>query len=142
MALEDIKKYSPAIVRISLALVFLWFSLNQFFLVNDFVSLIPDFLVNATGYSPAVFVIINAIFEFALGIFLLLGLHVRFSSLLLGLHLIGIAISVGYGPTMIRDLGLALATVSVFFHGADEFCLDNHIFGEKLRKSLVPANRQ
>jgi hypothetical protein len=47
---------------------------------------------------------------------------------------------VGYGAIGARDLSLAIATFSIFLHGADEFCLDNYIFGEKLRRSLVPAN--
>jgi uncharacterized membrane protein YphA (DoxX/SURF4 family) len=124
MFFDKAKEYSPAVVRISLSLVFLWFSINQFFFVNDFVGLIPNFLVDASGYSPAVFVMFNAFVEFVLGMFLLLGIHVRFSSAILGLHLIGIAFAVGYGAIMVRDLGLALATLSIFLQGTDKLCLE------------------
>jgi uncharacterized membrane protein YphA (DoxX/SURF4 family) len=123
MFFEKSKEYAPAIVRISLALVFLWFSINQFLYVNDFVGLIPNFLVDSTGYSPAVFVMLNAFVEFVLGMFLLLGINVRFSSLVLGIHLFGIAFAVGYNAVMIRDLGLALATISVFLYGRDKLCI-------------------
>lgn len=124
MFFEKAKEYAPSVVRISLALVFLWFSVNQFLFVNNFVDLIPNFLVNASGYSPAVFVMLNAFVEFVLGMFLLLGVNVRFSSLVLGIHLIGIAFAVGYGPVMIRDLGLALVTLSIFLQGKDKLCLE------------------
>jgi uncharacterized membrane protein YphA (DoxX/SURF4 family) len=124
MFFEKAKEYAPSVVRISLALVFLWFSINQLVYVNDFVGLIPNFLVDSTGYSPAVFVMLNAFIEFVLGMFLLIGIHVRFSSLILGLHLIGIAFAVGYGAIMIRDLGLALVTLSIFLQGKDKLCLE------------------
>ena len=124
MFFDKAKEYAPSVVRISLALVFLWFSANQFIYVNDFVGLIPDFLVSVSGYSPAVFVMLNAFVEFTLGMFLLLGINVRFSSLILGIHLIGIAFAVGYGPVMVRDLGLALATLSIFLQGRDKLCLE------------------
>ena len=61
--------------------------------------------------------------EFVLGMFLILGIYVRFSSFILGIHLLGISISLGYGQTMIRDLGLALATLSVFLNGRDRLCI-------------------
>ena len=117
------KEFAPAITRIAIALVFLWFSFNQFFLTNDFVNLIPNFLVTLFGVSPAVFVILNACLEFILGVFLLFGIHVRFSSFILGLHLIGIAISMGYGAIMARDLALAFVTFSILFNGRDILCM-------------------
>lgn len=117
------KEFAPAITRIAIALVFLWFSLNQFFLTNDFLNLIPNFLVALFGVSPAVFVILNACLEFIFGLFLLFGMHVRLSSLILGIHLLGIAFSMGYGAIMARDLALALVTLSILFNGRDILCM-------------------
>jgi len=121
--MNQAQRLAPAVLRIGLSLVFLWFSLNQFFFVNDFVNLIPEWLVSASGMSPAVFVIGNAFLEFVLGMFLILGIHVRFSAFILSVHLVGIAFSLGYGALMIRDLGLAIATFSVFLQGADAWCV-------------------
>ncbi len=117
--------YAPAILRIGMALVFLWFSINQFFFTNDFIGFVPEILVSSFGVSPAMFVIGNAILEFIFGAFLILGIHVRTSAFILSLHLFGIAFSLGYNSTMIRDLGLAIATVAVFFYGKDKFCLSS-----------------
>jgi|SRR3989344_5755501 len=117
------KYYAPAILRIGMALVFLWFSINQFFFTNNFISFVPESIVSISGISPAMFVIGNAIIEFIFGAFLILGIHVRTSAFILSLHLFGIAFSLGYNPTMIRDLGLVVATAAIFFYGNDEFCL-------------------
>ncbi|HLC53768.1 MAG TPA: DoxX family membrane protein [Candidatus Nanoarchaeia archaeon] len=117
------KYYAPAILRIGMALVFLWFSINQFFFTNNFIGFVPEILVSSLGVSPAIFVIGNALIEFIFGVFLILGIHVRTSAFILSLHLFGIAFSLGYNTTMIRDLGLATATAAVFFYGNDEFCL-------------------
>lgn len=126
MNFYEMKKYAPAMVRISLALVFLWFSVNQFIYTNNFVSFIPSWLVNATAVSPAVFVILNAVIEFIFGVFLLIGINVRISALVLGLHLLGIAFSLGYSALMIRDLGLALVTLSIVLQGPDNLCIQKN----------------
>ena len=126
---RQLKEYAPSIVRISLSLVFLWFSFNQLFLPNNFIDLIPSWIVSLSGISPAMFVILNGILEFIFGAFLLLGINIRLSSLILGLHLIGIAFSLGYGATMMRDLGLALATISIIFQGNDILCVGKRKIG-------------
>ncbi len=122
--MNNLKEYSPSLLRIGMALVFLWFSINQFIFVNDYINLIPYWLVSFSGMSPALFVIGNALIEFVLGMYLVLGIHTRFSSLILSIHLFGIAFSLGYGAIMIRDLGLAIATFAVFLNGKDVLCVE------------------
>src|SRR3989338_4294481 len=63
-------------------------------------------------------------------LFLVLGVFTRFSALVLGLHLFGIAFSLGYNDIAVRDFSLALATMAVVFYGSDRLCYD-----KKLRKS-------
>ncbi|MGV8141380.1 MAG: hypothetical protein ACP5OA_04745, partial [Candidatus Woesearchaeota archaeon] len=65
----------------------------------------------------------NVLFEIILGVMLLLGVFTRISALLLGLHLVMISISLGYGATAIRDWGLSIATLSIAMHGWDRLCL-------------------
>jgi len=62
---------------------------------------------------------------------LLIGLYTRIVSLLLSLHLFHIISIVGYGAIGARDLALALATLAIFLHGPDEFCLDKLRFRKK-----------
>lgn len=139
--LEDYKKYAPLVLRIGLALVFLWFGISQLVNTESFIGYIPSW-ISPHGAEivhehplqllhdvpiPSVHIIIlaNGILETVFGLFLLIGLWTRVSAAILALHLFGIAISLGYNDIMIRDLGLALATASIFLSGPDRWCLDS-----------------
>jgi len=117
--IDKIKKYSPVVLRFGIAIVFLWFGFSQLKNPSSWTGFLPAFL-----NSSVAFIYLNGIGEIILAILLLLGLFTRTSSFLLGLHLVGIIFTLGYGAIAVRDLGLAIATFSIFLHGADEFCLD------------------
>ena len=68
--------------------------------------------------------LLNGCFEVIFGMLLLSGFYVRGVSLILGLHLIGISFSLGYSAIGVRDFGLSMATISLFFFGEDNFFLD------------------
>ena len=137
MNIEKYKEYSPVVLRISLSLVFLWFGLSQIFNPDMFLGYLPDWAVDYAGMMHMRFAIIpdstyfllflNGTMETALGTFLLLGVFTRLSSLFLGVHLFFIMLSLGYNDVAVRDFGLALATFSIFLHGADKWCLDKKI---------------
>ncbi len=115
-------KYGFIILRITLAVVFLWFGVQQLYVPTEWAGFVPEFLGKVM--SPAIFVLLNGVVEVLFGMLLLSGFYVRFVSFILAIHLFGIAISMGYTPIMVRDVGLSLATLAVFFFGADEWCLD------------------
>jgi uncharacterized membrane protein YphA (DoxX/SURF4 family) len=94
------KDYAPIIVRISMALVFLWFAISQYINPKMWIGYLPDFLASMS--NPVMFIYANATVEVILGTFLLLGIFTRISALILGLHLIGISITLGYNATAIR----------------------------------------
>ena len=118
---DKLKEYSPGILRISMALVFLWFSINQLISPGDWIGFLPEFLGNYS--NPEIFIYMNAVFEIILGTLLILGFFIRISALLLGLHLIGISITLGYSAIAIRDIGLAIATLCVSMNGKDRLCV-------------------
>ena len=120
MKLAKIKEYSPAVLRIAMALVFFWFGITQLINPGMWVGYIPDWL---TILPAATFVIINGIFEIVFAALLITGIFTRIVSLVLGLHLLFIGISIGYNAVAIRDIGLALATLSVSLHGPDKLCI-------------------
>ncbi len=66
----------------------------------------------------------NAILELTLGIFLILGLYTKFSSLILSIHLLFITISMGFTPIGARDFGLTIATLFIFLSDLDRYTLD------------------
>lgn len=114
------------LIRLAVSIVFLWFGLNQLFDTASFMSFVPTW-VYGLPVSVTTFVFLNGAFETIFGLALLLGVFVRPVAFLLALHLVGIAFSVGYGDIFIRDLGLAVATFSVFLSGADNWCLDKKL---------------
>ena len=130
MDLNKYKQYAPAVLRIALALVFLWFGLNEIINTEAWTIWLPQFAYNLP-IAPTTLVLINGIFEVIFGGLLLFGLFTRITAFLLFIHLLGIVFSVGYNGVAIRDLGLSLAIFSVFLSGPDKWCLDY-----KLKKRL------
>jgi uncharacterized membrane protein YphA (DoxX/SURF4 family) len=119
--LDSLKDYGPAVLRIAMALVFFWFAISQLMAPSDWIGYLPSFLANTA--NPVMFIYANAIFELIFGGLLILGVFTRLAALLLGLHLIGISIALGYNAVAIRDYGLALATLSIVLAGPDKLCL-------------------
>lgn len=78
----------------------------------------------------------NGIFETICGILLILGVFTRIAALLLGIHLAGITFTIGFSEIGIRDLGLTIATLSIFFTGDDVLCLDKHFMKSSLDTAL------
>ena len=126
-------KYAPFITRYGMSLVFLWFGFTQVMGPESWTSLIPEFITNITHLSALTFVYLNGGMEIVLGILLIIGIYTRISALILALHLLFITIDVGYNAIGIRDFGLTLATLSIFFNGPDFLSLEN----KKDRNNLV-----
>jgi uncharacterized membrane protein YphA (DoxX/SURF4 family) len=118
---ERINPYAPSILRIGMAIVFLWFSINQLINPLDWTGFVPENLSRA--FDPVKLVYLNAGFEMAFASLLLLGIWTRISSVLLALHLLAIIISLGYNQIAVRDAGLAIATLTVAVNGPDKLCL-------------------
>ena len=117
----DMKKYAPIVVRLAIALVFLWFGSNQIMAPGEWFGYLPGFVPEQ---SMAMFVTFNGIGEIILGLLLVMGLFTRIVALLLALHLLGIIFFVGYNEIGVRDFGLMLAALSIALQGHDSWCFD------------------
>lgn len=117
----ELQKYGPVVLRISISLVFLWFSISQFMAPDEWIGYLPDFLASTS--QPLFFIYANATVELVLGILLIIGFFTRVVALLLSIHLLSITIALGYNAIAVRDLGLTLATFSIFLNGPDAWCL-------------------
>jgi uncharacterized membrane protein YphA (DoxX/SURF4 family) len=126
---EKMKMFAPAVLRIGLSLVFLWFGTEQILHTSMWTSLIPGWITSLSGMSAATLVHCNGAFEIVFGLCLMAGYYTRVTALLLALHMFHIALTVGYSSIGVRDFGLSLATTSVFLYGADFWSLDT--FGKK-----------
>ena len=133
-----LERFSPVVLRLGMAVVILWFGVEQVLDATHWTAYIPDSVVAMTHLSAVVLVYINGIFELVFGALLLLGWQTRVVALLLSLHLFGIMWVVGYGEIGVRDFGLAVATFVVFMNGADFFCLTQK---QKIIADIVPASQ-
>lgn len=119
----SMKKYAPTILRVGLSTVILWFGYQQIAHTSAWVGYLPDW-TTAFPIQASTLVYLNGLFEIVFGLLLLTGLYVRISALLLALHLFEITFTVGYTAVGVRDFGLSVALLSIFFYGADFFTLD------------------
>jgi len=120
-----------------MSIVFLYFGYKQVSAPDTWISFVPDAVITSTLTANNL-VILNGILELILGIFLLIGLYTRFSALVLSIKLLLIAYSIGLSPLGIRDFALALATLSVFLNGIDNYTLDHKLSKHaKQKKELV-----
>lgn len=120
------QKFAPAVVRVGVSLVFLWFGTSQISNPSIWLGFLPAWTAHLP-ISQTMFVYINGGSEILFGALLLLGIFTRVSALLLALHLGGIILSIGYSDIAVRDFGLTLATFSVFLYGPDIFALDSRV---------------
>lgn len=123
---EKIKPYSPILVRYGIGLVFLLMGLDQLIHSDYWTSYFPTNLPFNIPVASAVFY--NGIFDTAIGVLLIIGFLTRVISIVASLHLISIIYYLGYNDISIRDIGLLLATLSIFFYGSDSLTIDKKIW--------------
>jgi uncharacterized membrane protein YphA (DoxX/SURF4 family) len=125
MNLDRFRPIAPAVLRIGIALVFLWFGLQELTNPTDWTSYIPSFATKLSHLNAYTLTYINGSFEVLAGLLLILGLWTRIVAALLFLHLLSILSVVGYNPIGVRDFGLMIASLSIALSGQDKFTLDN-----------------
>jgi uncharacterized membrane protein YphA (DoxX/SURF4 family) len=132
--------YGPLVLRVSLAIVFLYFGIAQLRNPESFIGWLPGEIEFLYAYiTPRTFVVLNGGFETLCGTLLLIGLFTRISALLLGGHLLGITITIGLTEIGIRDFGLALATFVIVMIGAGPWSLES-LFDPVESESLRATN--
>jgi uncharacterized membrane protein YphA (DoxX/SURF4 family) len=134
--------YAIAIPRIGLSFIFLWFGFQQLTDANSWIGYLPEFVIKYSPISPATFIHFNGAFELVFAMALMCGICTRLSALLLGLHLAHITALMGINPVGVRDFGIVMGVLGVFFYGPDNLCLDMiHFSKEELDiKSIPPKN--
>lgn len=119
------KNYATAIIRISLALILLWFGIDEILNPQNWFGYIPAWLSSVLPFSLNTFIILNGIFEIIIGSLLLIGFYTRIIAFIAALHLFFITIAVGYNEVGVRDFGLTMMAISLIFSGAGVLSLDN-----------------
>jgi uncharacterized membrane protein YphA (DoxX/SURF4 family) len=127
MNIDKYKDFGPAVLRVGIALVYIYFGVSQLMNPDMFTFWLPEW-TSMLPISSTAFIYMNGVFEVVFGSLLALGLFTRISSLLLGLHLAAITLSIGFTQIGVRDFGLTLATFAIFIQGKDKYSLDNKLF--------------
>ncbi len=118
-----LKKIAPVLLRLSMSIIILWFGYQQIVDANSWLGFLPPW-TTSLPISQIDLIYLNGTFEIVFGIFLLLGFYTRFAAVMLALHLFDITYTVGYDAIGVRDMGLAMSTLVVFFYGADSLSVD------------------
>ncbi len=126
---DKFRKYAPAVNRLGITAVILWFGINQLINPDNFLGYLPDFIFSSS-YAKT-FIFANGILEVIAGTLLLLGPFTRFVALIMALHLLVITIELGYGDVAVRDFGLTLSTFAIALWGEDEWSIRNIIKKKK-----------
>ena len=121
------KKYSIDIIRIGLALVLLWFGIDEVINPEYWFGYAPAWLSSILPFSLKSFFILNGTFEIIMGTLLLVGIYTRIVAFIVALHLLSITLSIGYNDVAVRDFGLTMMAVSLIFSGAGVLSLDNKL---------------
>jgi uncharacterized membrane protein YphA (DoxX/SURF4 family) len=110
---------ADGVLRIGLSLVYLWFGINQIADPTSFLGFPPAWIL----LEPAALVFFNGVFETITATLLLFGVFNRVVAGLLGLHMVGIIVAVGYNPVAVRDFGLLVGLIAVMINGSDTYSL-------------------
>ncbi|MEK6824274.1 MAG: DoxX family membrane protein, partial [Nanoarchaeota archaeon] len=109
----------------AIGITFFLIGLDQLLKPSLWASYFPQALPFSIQVAQAV--LLNGLFDMFIGALLLAGLLTRIASAFATIHLVGVIFILGYNDISIRDIGLALAALSIFFHGSDNWCLDSRL---------------
>ena len=112
------------LIRIGLAIVFLWFGIDKFinptywlnaWTPDIFVSLLAQLKLSGTD-----FIYLNGIFEILVGVSLVSGFFIKYFSAIAALFLIVVSVTVfslthTFGEILVRDIGLVGALLALAF---------------------------
>lgn len=101
------------LLRFGLVAVYVYFGISQLLDPVAWSGIVPSWATLGL-VDPVMVVYGNATFEIIFAILLALGVWRKWVSILLGMHLALITITLGLTPEGVRDFGLTLAT---FAHG-------------------------
>ena len=135
----SMKKISQAILRVGIALVIIWFGIQQLSSPTDWLAYLPQW-TTTLPISQLSLIYINGWFELVAGIVLFFGIYTRAIALLITLHLADITYTVGYGAIGVRDFGLCIAMLAIFFNGMSPVSIDMFFQNEDdMNRSAVLA---
>ena len=117
---------SHLILRISFALVFLWFGIDKFihpdYWINAWVPLWFLAILDRVNLEAVKFIYLNGIFEVVVGLGLVFNIFVKGFAFLAVLFLLAVMLSVGFNEVIVRDVGLiGIGLALLFWNGRKKY---------------------
>lgn len=112
---QNKNKIGYTLLRLSLSFVFLWFGFSQLENAALWTGFVPAWATNFMDAGSLV--LLNGLFEIIAGSLLAFNVLTKWIALILGIHLFVIASALGFTAVGVRDMGLSIATISLFFLG-------------------------
>ena len=107
-------KLAHHILRIGLGIMFLWIGILIYRAPDAWANFIQPWAVNLLPESPHNIMVQTAFLDMAIGFFLLIGVYTWLIALVATFHLITILIASGIDDVTVRDIGLVVATLTLF----------------------------
>ena len=120
-------RFAPVALRFGLSAVYLWFGISQITDADSWTVWVPNWAVSISGMNQTTIVLINGWLETIAGILLAAGFLTRWVTLILTVHMFVLVFEIGLNDIGVRDFGLAMATLSLFLFGKDDYSLDSRI---------------
>ncbi len=101
----------------SLVFVFLYFGIDKFVHPILWVGFLPLWMNGLMGIENDAWIIIIGVIEVLLALLLIIPVPIirKIGVVLIALHLLGIIWQVGWNDVAVRDIGLMLSAVALFF---------------------------
>ncbi len=125
---NKLNNFTPIVLRIMAVAIFLYFGINQLSNPSSWVSFLPHFIIKSS--MAIAFVKFNGLFEVVCAVMILLGAYTRIVAGILSIHLLFIAITIGFTSTGMRDFGLAVSLLALMCSGAGILSVDNFDYNQ------------
>ena len=121
----DEKGYAGLLLRISLAVLFLYFGIDKLTsLESSTLTFEGLWLVSLVPLSAGVLVIVAGIAELIIGTALVAGVKTKVFSVAAAIWTLLILLQLGY-PAGVYDFSISLAAMALYFTGAGKYSLSN-----------------
>jgi uncharacterized membrane protein YphA (DoxX/SURF4 family) len=123
---EKLSPWTPLILRLVIAYVFIWFGWSCVSDPASWSGLVPDW-THIFG-SAETLVLIHGVVEIICAILLIVGFKLRWVSAILFLILLDTVIILGSGPAMARDIGLLGGIATIWFWNSEQITPERRWF--------------
>ena len=110
----NLSRYAPLMLRLSLAIVFLWFGVDKFVNPGYWSHQLPDtikVIAGITEESEYGFIHLIGVFEILVGSVLASGIFTRYVAVVASVFIFSIVVTTGLNPATVRDIGLLAISV-------------------------------